>query len=47
MLIYLNISSNGFNFEESDAKDRTMKDAFEERMANIWREIDESSSNEK
>ena len=24
-----------------------MKDAFEERMANIWREIDESSSNEK
>lgn len=44
MLIYLNISSNGFDFKEADAKDRTMKDAFEERMANIWREIDEASA---
>ena len=42
MLIYLNISSNGFNFDEADEKDRSMKDAFEERMSRIWREVSKS-----
>ena len=42
MLIYLNIRSNGFNFDEADEKDRSMKDGFEQRMAKIWREVRES-----
>lgn len=37
MLIYLNISSNGFDFDEVDEKDRTMKDAFENRMSTIFK----------
>ena len=42
MLIYLNIRSNGFNFDEADEKDRSMKDGFEQRMAKIWREVRET-----
>ena len=47
MLIYLNISSNGFNFAEADEKDRSMKDAYEDRMASIWREVSESGELQK
>ena len=44
MLIYLNIRSNGFNFDEADEKDRSMKDGFEQRMAKIWQEVRESGA---
>jgi len=36
MLIYINISSCGFDFDELDKKDPTMKDAFEARMEKVW-----------
>ena len=39
MLIYLNISSNGFDFNEADEKDSTMKDKFETRMSQIFEEV--------
>ena len=42
MLIYLNISSNGFDFDEVDEKDRSMKDGFEVRMAEIYKQVKES-----
>ena len=42
MLIYLNISSNGFNFDEQDDKDRSMKEAFEARLRKIFDEVSES-----
>ena len=42
MLIYLNIRSNGFDFNEADEKDRSMKDGFEQRMTKIWQEVRES-----
>ena len=32
MLIYLNISQNGFDFEAADDQDLNMKDAFNDRM---------------
>ena len=47
MLIYLNIRSNGFNFDEADEKDRSMKDGFEQRMAKVWREVQESVEEHK
>lgn len=32
MLIYVNISQNGFNFDAADNDDPSMKVAFEQRM---------------
>ena len=47
MLIYLNIRSNGFDFNEADEKDRSMKDGFEQRMTKIWQEVRESGKSQR
>ena len=39
MLIYVNICSNGFDFEESDRKNPEMKQKFDEYMAKIEQEV--------
>ena len=39
MLIYLNISQNGFDFEAADDQDLNMKDAFNDRMKKIEKEL--------